>query len=158
MNTKRTYNALALFGQISIGFQALISLAFAVLLLVTGSMFMGSRYELAPAIVQRVQCTKPKDVCGVAVAYAYKGREYFGTFETMRYTAYTPGDAIFVRVNPGEPTMVSEDLPWKTMGFGMVAGAVALGYIAYYAFHLVSDNRNMAALAGTFSFLRFLVA
>lgn len=159
-SSQRTYNALATFGQISIGLQALSSLAIAVLLLITGSMFMGSRYDLAPATVDGIICDEESKgmPCGVAVTYSHKGKTHMGTFETMRSHAYNVGDSILVRVNPGEPTIISEDMPWKTIGFGMVAGAIALGYIAWFLMNLVSDNRNIAALAGTFSFLKFLIA
>jgi hypothetical protein len=155
VNTQRTYNALATFGQLSIGLQALSCLAFAVVMLITGSIFMGSRYVLVPAVVDDIVCDAS---CGIAVTYSFKGKLYMGTFETMRERhAYTPGDSILIRVNPAEPTTISEDLPWKTIGFGLVAGAIALGYLAWFAMNLVSDNRNMAALAGTFSFLKILV-
>lgn len=155
--SKRAYNALANLGHLSIAAQGLSSISLAVLMLVTGSAMMGTKYVLAPAVVNDVVCDECNAPCGVAVSYIHGGTQYAATFETMRATAYNPGDAIFVRVNPAEPTSITEDLPWKSIGSGMILAAIAIGVIAWYAFSLVADNRNMAALAGTFTFLKFLV-
>lgn len=155
--SKRAYNTLATLGHLSIGAQGLSSISLAVLMLATGSALLGTRHELVPAIVDDVVCDDHNTPCGVAVTYTFGKTTYAATFETMRSTSYNPGDSIVVRVNPAEPWSVTEDLPWQSIGSGMILGAIALGVIAWYAFSLVSDNRNMAALAGTFTFLRFLV-
>lgn len=156
MDSKRVYNTVAKFGQLSIGLQGLSSFFFAILLLITGSAFLGVDRVRVPAIVDDIVCDD-KGACGVAVSYIYGGMSYGGTFETMRQTGYSVGDTIYVSINPTDPTTVAEDLPWKTLGLGMILGALALGYLVWYTVQLVSDNRNMAALAGTLSFLRFLV-
>jgi hypothetical protein len=155
--SKRAYNTLATLGHLSIGAQGLSSISLAVLMLATGSALLGSRHVSVPAVVDDVVCDDYDTPCGVAVSYTYAGTAYAATFETMRATAYNPGDAITINVNPADPRSVSENLPWTSIGAGMILAAIALGVIAWYAFSLVSDNRNMAALAGTFTFLRFLV-
>jgi hypothetical protein len=149
MNHKRVYNALATFGQISVGLHGLSFLAFAVVLLIMGGMFLGSSYDLVPAIVDSV------DLSSVGVTYKYNGNVYAGSFDA--YNAYTPGDMIFIRVNPASPTSISEDLPWKSFGLGMMSAAIAIGYLAWYAIHLVSDDRNMAALAGSLTAIGVIV-
>jgi len=156
MNSQKTYNAVATIGRISVGLQGFSSLMLAVMMLVTGSMFMGSKYDRIPAVVDDIVCDD-SGPCGVAVSYAYKDLKYTGTFQTMRPTAYSSGDQIMIYVNPGEPMWISEDMPWNSIGLGMMVGAVALGYLSWYAIHLVSDNKNIAALAGAFTFLRALV-
>lgn len=155
--SKRAYNTLATLGHLSIGAQGLSSILLAVLMLATGSAMLGSKHVVVPAIVDDVVCDEYDAPCGVAVSYTYAGAHYAGTFETMRATSYNPGDTITVNINPVDPRSVSENLPWTSIGAGMILAAIALGVIAWYAFSLVSDNRNMAALAGTFTFLRFLV-
>lgn len=156
MNAQRTYNAAATIGRISVGIQGLSSLALAVMMLVTGSAFMGSKYELVPAMIDDIVCDEDGP-CGVAVSYMYKKLPYTATFQTMRPTAYNKGDMTMVYVNPADPTSITENLPWKTIGLGMIAGALALGYLAWYAIHIVSDDRNIAALAGAFTFLKALI-
>lgn len=156
LNSPRTYNALALFGQITVGMQGLSSLALAVAMLITGSMLMGSKYEISQAIVDSVVCDDGGDICGVGVTYVVDGKTIKGTMDTVRPTAYTPGDSVSVRYNPVNPEIVYENLPWVSMGFGLVTSALALGVIAWFLINLVSDDRNIAALAGSLSFLRLL--
>jgi hypothetical protein len=157
MNQKRVYNALATFGQISIGLQGLSCIVLAVMLLVMGGVFLGTDYDLVPAVVDAVGCDPHNRMCGVGVTYTYGGKIFTGTFETLNGTNFTRGDAIYVRVNPADPSSVSEDLPWRSLGLGMMSGALSLVFIAWYAIRVVSDDRNIAALAGSLSFLRALV-
>ena len=158
MSQKRVYNAIATFGQLSVGLQALSCIVFAVILLITGGIFLGAKYDLVPAIVDDITFDNNDTPRGaIAVSYRYNGKLYMGTFETMRATRYSVGDDIFIRVNPSHPSTISEDLPWRSLGLGMMAGAMALGYLSWYAIHLVSDDKNMAALAGSLSLFRVLV-
>ena len=155
MNTKNVYNALATFGQISIGIQSISCIVLAAALLVMGSVFVGSNYDLVPAVVNSVD--SEEDIGEVKVTYTYKGTLLANTFTTVRATRYSIGDTIFVRVNPATPSSVSEDLPWKEIGTYMIGGAMALGFLSWYAIYIVSDNRNVAALAGSLSVLQVLV-
>ena len=157
MNQKRLYNVLTLFGQLSVGLQALSCMVFAVLLLIAGGVFFGSNYDLVPAVVDKVQCDLDENVCGVAVTYSYQNKKYTSTFETIRAPRYTPGDVVYIRVNPAHPAAIAEDLPWRSMGLGFMSAAVALGYLSWYAIHIVSDDRNIAALAGSVSVLQTLL-
>lgn len=148
MNHKRVYNVLATVGQISIGLQGLSCIASAVLLLVNGGIFLGSDFDLVPAVVDGVGPDH-----GIAVTYTYRKTLLTGTFKTIQNARYSTGDVIFIRVNPANPTSISEDLPYRSIGIGFMAAALALVCLAWYAIHIVSDNKNVAALVGSLSAL-----
>lgn len=155
MQQKRVYNTLATLGQISIGVQGISCIVLAAALLITGGMFVGMKYERVPAVVDTVKCDTGS--CRVGVTHTYNGIKYMGTFETMGSVKYMSGDAISIRVNPADPSTITEDVSWRSMGMGMMSAALALGFLAWYAIHLVSDDRNVAALAGALSVLRIAV-
>jgi hypothetical protein len=158
MNQKRVYNVLALFGQITVGLQGLSCIVMAAILLLMGGIFLGSKYDLVPATVDGPACDPSNNGnCGVVVTYTYDNKVITSSFETLQPTQYTPGDAVFIRVNPAHPTFISEDMPWRSMGLGMVIAALALGYLSWLAIHIVSDDKNIAAVAGSLSILQALV-
>ena len=152
VSQKRVYNALATFGQISVGLQGLSCIAFAAFLLVIGGTFLGTEFDLVPAVVDGVS---PDG--GIAVTYRYHTTVLSGTFPTIQNVAYSTGDVIYIRVNPTNPTSISEDLPYRSMGLGLMTAALALGYLSWYAIHIVSDDKNVAALAGSLSALRVIL-
>jgi hypothetical protein len=152
----KPYNILATFGQLSVGLQGLSSALLAGMLVLAGGAMMATHTVPCVAKVTEVDCSY--NMCAVAVEHSLNGYRMQSSFTTPNTHAYSPGDVIKVQRSVHDPTKISEDLPWGTMGASMVIAAIALATFAWYMVNVVSDSRNMAALAGTFTFLRFLVA
>lgn len=158
MTSKNVYNASATLGQILITLQGFSCIAVAIGCLVTGSTLIGSSQgERIIGRVKGTECLDDIGRCAITVSYAMGGKRYQSTFETAKTLSYAKNDAISILVNPDTPHVVVEDLPWQQMGATLIAAALCTAASAYYAMKLVSQRKNIAALAGAFGFVSAIV-
>jgi hypothetical protein len=158
MTSKNVYNASATLGQILITMQGFSCIAVAIGCLVTGSTLLGSSQgERIIGRVKGTECLDDIGRCAITVTYVMGGKRYQSTFETAKTLNYAKNDAISILVNPETPHVAIEDLPWQHMGATLIAAAICTAASAYYAMHLVSQRKNIAALAGVFGFVSAIV-
>jgi hypothetical protein len=90
-------------------------------------------------------------VCAIAVRLPC-GRQT--TFQTSNAFKYSVGDDVSVLVDARG--RVSERLPYRAMGWMMVAGALAVGALAIWALKVTATSRDLAATFGGLSAMSVL--
>lgn len=154
MHQMKPYNTLATFGKLAVGVEAVSSVFLGVTMLMAGSYLIGTKTVQCPARVLDVVYDEQTMACTITVEYSYKNKAYKGSFKTTDFESYIPGGITTIKLNPLKPSEVHEDLPLKMIGTGFLCGALGLGILAWFALQLVSDSRNLAALAGVATFLK----
>jgi hypothetical protein len=158
MTANNVYNASATLGQILILMQGFSCIAVAIGCLATGSTLLGSSQgERIIARVKGTECLDDIGRCAITASYMMGGKRYQSTFESTNTLNYAKNDTISILVNPQTPHVAIEDLPWQAMGATLVVTAICTAAGAYYAMQLVSQRKNVAALAGAFGILSALV-
>lgn len=151
------YNAFATLGEVSVFVQAISCVALAAVLIVVGSMLVGQK---GTQITARVMSTEkvwnaPEGMCILTVSYTFDTVAYTGTMVSSVPTS--PGEDISIRVNPRHPDQPYQDLPWTSYGMSMISTAVLALFAAHWGIKVVSERKNLAAMAGVFSFAKALL-
>lgn len=150
------YNAFSLLGEISVLLQAFSCIALAVVLLVVGSMLVSSPTKVAVRayVLESGNLWNEDDKHLVRIEYEFAGTLYREHMVTVK--TYKVGEDIDALIDPKNPSKPVESLDWQSYGASMIVCAFLSIYGAYAAVEVVSSRKNLAALAGAFSFLSAL--
>lgn len=149
-------NVVAAFGEVSVFFQAVVSIVCALLMVIVGVTLLRNSVNTTNTLTDAKVMTCGDGPGVIQIMYFVNGLEYQTSIASAR--SYTPGDIITIRVDPNDPRKVTENIPFGRYGIGFVVCAGLLVVLAYFSTKLVSERKNIAGAAGVASIISAIAA
>jgi hypothetical protein len=147
-------NYAASFGRLAALFQGIVCIALALAMIVTGSITLGSSNTRGSAVFAKVvgvECDKHGKACAIAVRLPCGTQK---TFETSNAYKFSEGDDISVLVDAHGT--VSENLPYRAIGWTMIAAALGMVLISVWAISVIAKSKDLSAVFGGLTAFGFI--